>query len=72
MQKEVESFKTTHSPENIKTITEKWIKVCQESLEELQQRANAPTTMEQLLAHYQVDTPLLKTLRFDPDTDSFS
>jgi hypothetical protein len=49
-------------------LTEKWTQCCQQVLLQLQQKAKTPTTLQQMLAYFQLEPSLV---RYNPDTDGF-
>lgn len=52
----------------IEQLTEKWTRLSQEVLLELQQKARQPTTIGQLIGYFQIDTSLV---RYNEETDGF-
>ena len=66
---QLEVLKAGDSDDNLDLLIEKWRGVCQQALQELQAKANVPsTTIGDIIQHLQIDE---KLVQYVPDIDGF-
>ncbi len=61
-------LKAGNSDGKLEELTEKWTRLCQEVLLELQQKARQPTTLGQLIAYFQIEPSIV---RYNEEIDGF-
>jgi len=56
----------------VQTLTDKWVKVCQRVLLQLQDKAMQPISLGQVMVHFHIPQELQTLMKFNPETEEFA